>query len=114
MKKYFSVPLTLCIIIAFAIAASVAGAEKQPPEKLVFKAKMGNVTFNHAAHIKRANNDCKTCHDKLFKQDASAPLGFKAGMHKPAEAKKTSCGACHHAGGPSITTKDNCKKCHVK
>ncbi len=114
MKKYLTVPLTFGIVIALAIAASLAGAQKQPPDKLVFKTKMGNVTFNHAAHIKRANNDCKTCHDKLFQQDAKAPLGFKAGMHKPAEAKKTSCGACHHAGGPSFTTKGNCKKCHVK
>ena len=114
MKKLFSAPLVFVIVLALAIAASVAGADKPAPDKLVFQAKMGDVTFNHAAHVKRANNDCKTCHDKLFKQDASAPLGFKPGMHKPAEAKKTSCGACHHAGGPSFTTKGNCKKCHVK
>jgi len=34
---------------------------------------MGSVTFDHAAHVKRANNDCKACHDKLFEESAKAP-----------------------------------------
>ena len=54
------------------------------------------------------------CHDKLFKQDAKAPLNFKAAIHKTAEAEKTSCGACHHPGGTAFETKGNCAKCHVK
>ena len=58
-------------------------------------------------------NDCKVCHDKLFTQ-SKAPLNFKASMHKPAEAAKTSCAGCHHAGGQSFETKGNCNKCHVK
>ncbi len=114
MKRYFSAPLVFLTVLALVIAVSVAAAEKPAPDKLVFKAKMGDVTFDHAAHVKRANGDCKACHDKLFKQDASAPLGFKTGMHKPAEAKQASCAACHHDGGPSFATKGNCKKCHVK
>jgi len=75
---------------------------------------VGNVTFAHAEHIKRADGKCAVCHPKLFPQSAKAPLNFKAGMHKPAEAKKTSCAACHHAGGTSFQTKGNCKKCHVR
>ncbi len=39
---------------------------------------------------------------------------FKAGMHKPAEAKKASCAGCHHAGSNTFETRVNCKKCHVK
>ena len=37
-------------------------------------------------------------------------------MHKTAEAGKTSCGACHVAGGAAFATAGNCanSKCHVK
>ena len=104
-------------LIAFYVlsvaALGVLAQEKKPPVKLVFDAKNGNVTFDHAAHLKREKNDCKVCHDKLFKQE-KAPLNFKAGMHKPAEAAHTSCGACHTAGGAAFETKGNCNKCHVK
>jgi hypothetical protein len=34
-------------------------------------------------------------------------------MHKAAEEKKTSCGACHHEGGKAFAAKGNCTtKCH--
>ncbi|HVP00066.1 MAG TPA: c(7)-type cytochrome triheme domain-containing protein [Bryobacteraceae bacterium] len=106
--------LTLCLAVSLGGTLGLLAQEKKAPEKLTFAAKMGNVTFNHAAHVKAAKGDCKTCHDKLFKQDATAPLNFKAGMHKPAEDAKTSCGFCHNAGGPGFETKGNCAKCHVK
>lgn len=92
----------------------LAAQEPKPPQKLVFEAKMGNVTFDHAAHAKRVKGDCKVCHEKLFQQSAKAPLNFKAAMHKTAETGKTSCGACHHAGGTAFESKGNCAKCHVK
>ncbi len=105
-------------VLALFVAGGLAtvAQEKKPPAKLTFPTKMGAVTFDHAAHLKREKNDCKVCHDKLFQQDAKAPLNFKPGMHKPAEAKKISCGACHHAGGPAFqaTLPANCSKCHVK
>jgi c(7)-type cytochrome triheme protein len=105
------------LIASFAAIAVLLGAgmlysAPKAPEKLVFKAKTGDVAYDHAAHVKREKNDCKVCHDKLFKQLATAPLNFKAGMHKPAEASKASCGACHRAGGTAFETKGNCKKCH--
>ncbi len=84
------------------------------PEKLVFKARNGDVTFSHEAHVKRAKGDCKTCHDKLFPQSSTAPLNYKAGVHKVAEAKKISCGACHFKGGPAFASQGSCAKCHVK
>jgi hypothetical protein len=65
--------------------------KKKEPEKLVFNSKFGNVTFLHAKHAEREKGDCTVCHDKLWPQDAKAPLNYKEGMHKPAEAKKTSC-----------------------
>jgi c(7)-type cytochrome triheme protein len=104
-----SVLVALFVLIVF----SSLGAEKGP-DKLVFASKMGDVTYDHAKHVERVKGDCKTCHPKLFQQSKTAPLNFKAGMHKPAEANKTSCGACHHAGGTAFETKGNCKKCHVK
>jgi len=108
----------ISLLILFAVAAGIGSllAQKVPekaPEKLVFQSKMGNVTFDHAAHLKRAKGDCAACHDKLFTQ-SNAPLNFKANMHKTAEEAKTSCGACHAAGGASFEAKGNCAKCHVK
>ena len=106
------------VLIAFCVAVSVgavaAQQQKKAPEKLVFAAKVGNVTFLHAKHVEREKGDCTVCHDKLWPQDAKAPLNYKQGMHKPAEAKKTSCAACHVAGGKSFATTGNCNKCHAK
>jgi c(7)-type cytochrome triheme protein len=103
----------IALFLVSVVALAVLAREKKPPVKLVFEAKLGNVTYDHAAHLKRAKGDCKVCHDKLWPQE-KAPLNFKAGLHKPAEAGQTSCGACHHAGGASFETKGNCNKCHVK
>jgi c(7)-type cytochrome triheme protein len=110
MRYIIGLFVALCVICGLSAVAQ----EKKPPAKLVLKAKTGNVTYDHAAHAKRAKNDCKVCHDKLWPQSAAAPLNFKAAMHKTAEANKTSCGACHHAGGTAFETKGNCTKCHVK
>ena len=97
-----------------ALTAMLA-QDKKPPASLVFQAKTGNVTYDHAAHAKREKNDCKVCHTALWPQDAKAPVGFKANMHKTAETQHTSCGFCHHAGGKAFETKGNCtSKCHVK
>lgn len=107
--------LTLTLILSVAGGIAMLAQKKaEAPAKMVFAAKTGNVTFDHAAHIKRAKDDCKTCHPKLW-PEAKGDLNYKAGMHKTAEAKKTSCGACHHAGGPAFESKGNCtSKCHVK
>jgi c(7)-type cytochrome triheme protein len=110
---------TLIVCLAFATGllgtlALMGQDKKAPPTKLTFVTKNGNVTFDHSAHVMREKGDCAACHPKLFMQDAKAPLNFKANLHKTAEADKTSCGACHNAGGPSFETKGNCAKCHMK
>lgn len=112
MRRYLLSALVL--LVALAAGLALLGQEKKAPDKLVFTAKNGNVTFNHAEHAKRVKDDCKVCHDKLWPQSKTAPLNWKAGMHKPAEAAHTSCGSCHHAGGTAFETKGNCTKCHVK
>jgi c(7)-type cytochrome triheme protein len=107
--------ITVLTLLLIAISGAVVSAQqKKAPDKLVFKAKMGDVTFNHAQHVKAAKGECTTCHDKLWPQSATAPLNFKAAMHKTAEAKHTSCGFCHHAGGSSFESKGNCNRCHQK
>ena len=111
MRTYLTTTfVAICILTGFAIQAQ----DKKAPDKLTFASKMGTVTFDHAAHAKRANADCKTCHPSLFQQSSTAPLNFKAGMHKPAETAKTSCGNCHHPDGAAFETKGNCARCHVK
>lgn len=109
-------------VLAFAVAAVVAcisassiwADEKKAPEKIVFQAKNGNVTFDHKKHTDAVKGDCKTCHPKLFQESKTAPLNFKPNMHKTAEAAKTSCTACHLEGGTAFAIKGNCGKCHVK
>lgn len=103
----------LLLALGFLTLSSLHAQDKKPPESIVFDSKMGNVTFNHAKHIEREAKKCETCHDKLFPQ-SRAPINFKAGMHKPAEAKKESCAGCHVAGGKAFESKGNCNKCHVK
>jgi c(7)-type cytochrome triheme protein len=108
MRYLVGLVATLFIFGGFA-------AEKPAPAKIVLPAKSGNVTFDHAAHAKREKNDCKVCHDKLFQQSKTAPLGFRP-PHSAAETKKASCGFCHREGGQAFSTKGNCtnSKCHVR
>jgi len=100
-------------IVAVSTAVVIVLSAAEAPAKIVFESKMGNVTFDHAAHSKRVKEDCKVCHDKLFPQ-SRAPLNYKEGMHKPAEAKRISCGACHRPGGEAFQSQGNCNRCHVK
>lgn len=107
------VSLSLLLALNLLAQSGTKPAAAKAPATLVFEAKMGKVTFDHAKHLEREKGDCKACHDKLFPQ-SKAPLNFAAGMHKPAEAKKASCAACHTAGGKAFESKGNCNKCHVK
>ena len=111
MRKLYT---ALLLLLMFVVSLALLGQDKKPPEKLVFEAKPGKVTFDHTTHLKAAKGDCRACHDKLFQQSSKAPLNYKPAMHKTAEAAKTSCGACHNAAGPAFETKGNCAKCHVK
>ena len=107
-------PIIGSLLVLTLGLSGLLAQDKKPPEKLTFTAKNGNVTFDHAAHVKRANGNCAACHPKLFPQDDKAALNFKAGVHKPAESAKTSCGACHTPGGAAFATTGNCAKCHMK
>jgi c(7)-type cytochrome triheme protein len=111
MRTLIACLLTSTLIFTFGL---LAADEKKAPDKLTFTSKNGNVPYDHLAHAKRLKDECKSCHDRLFKQDAKVPLDYKAGVHKPNEAAKSSCASCHYPGGTAFESKGNCAKCHVK
>jgi c(7)-type cytochrome triheme protein len=90
------------VTILLANGTAVRALDKKPPRRLVFSSKAGDVTFNHAAHLKREKGDCTKCHDKLWPQSAKVPVKSSAG-----------CSTCHHAEGKSFEMKGNCIKCHA-
>ena len=104
-------PAALIVYLSLIVAIGLLAADA--PDKIVFEAKMGNITYDHAKHAERVEDDCTACHDKLFHQ-SRAPLNYKKAMHRPAEAAKTSCAGCHYPEGAAFATKGNCKKCHVR
>lgn len=111
MRQLFA--FGVAVIMVVSLGSLIA---KEGTEKLVYKSKMGDVTFDHWKHQEREakTGDCKTCHPKLFPEKKTDNLNYKAGMHRPAETKQISCGFCHRAGGKSFESKGNCNKCHVK
>ena len=96
MRSVFMVVMS----VALSVGVSAAAEDKRPPEKLVFACKAGEVTFDHAAHLKREQGECTACHDKLWPQSRIPLKG------------STGCRTCHQAGGKSFETKSNCARCH--
>jgi c(7)-type cytochrome triheme protein len=89
------------LYLLLAGVGAVAAAE--PPAKIEFPSKRGVVVFNHAAHIKRENSVCATCHDKLWPQSTAKPLANSSGCH-----------TCHAEGGKAFSARSraNCDRCH--
>jgi c(7)-type cytochrome triheme protein len=114
MRHLIAYPIMFALLSLTGMLAQEKKAPPAPPSKpLVFEAKNGKVTYDHAAHAKREKNDCKLCHPVPFAQDATKPLNFKGAMHKTAEEKHGSCGFCHYEGGKAFAAKGNCTtKCH--
>lgn len=107
------VPILFSLLLV--ISSLAFAPAKKAPARLTFNSRMGKVAFDHARHVKAEKDNCKACHDSLFKQDAAAPVNFKGGaLHKAAETARTSCGACHRPGGTSFEAKGNCNRCHAK
>lgn len=111
---FSSLRLVLTGVLVIAMAAGCDALLAQMVQgKIVFSSKMGDVSFDHTAHVKRVNNDCSVCQDKLFPK-SGAPINYKAAVHKTAETANASCGGCHDPGGAAFETKGNCGKCHMK
>ncbi len=109
IKKLAAFSLMFLLVLGLGILI----AQDKGPDKVVYKAKTGDITFLHAKHTDRLKGDCTPCHDKLFPKTPKKDE-YSKGMHKPAEAAKTSCAGCHVAGGTAFESKGNCTKCHVK
>jgi c(7)-type cytochrome triheme protein len=82
-----------------------------PPETILFPSEYGNVEFGHRKHFERVNNDCSTCHPKIFPQ-AREPLNYGKARHRSAEEYGTSCAACHGIKSTAFAAERNCQKCH--
>lgn len=103
MKKM----LVLLVVLGVVGTAMYAFAV---PETVVFEAKNGNVTFEHAKHSgaecvtchHEGSNDasCRSCHDGTTASATKSPRGE---FHQ-------FCIACHKENG----MKGMCNECHVK
>jgi c(7)-type cytochrome triheme protein len=82
-----------------------------PPDTILFPSEYGKVEFGHRKHFERVNNDCATCHPKIFPQ-AREPLNYAKARHRAAEEYKTSCAACHGIAGEAFAAERNCQRCH--
>jgi hypothetical protein len=123
--------MILAIGLAFLAAAiSFAGHHEIPEDHQVikFEAKLGTVTFEHAAHAGYDGVNCVDCHhtwdeggeaapqpcSECHEEDApkgADPMNYKDAMHD-------SCAGCHEknkeAGKPSGPVEKACKECHVR
>ena len=105
MKKF----LVLVAVTVFIAGFSLTAFANNGPAEVTFEAKMGTVTFPHAAHQGKIA-DCTTCHHKGLDsgQCSSCHDGTKAPKAKDAFHKQ--CKNCHKKmGGPK-----GCKECHKK
>lgn len=105
MKK-----LILPIAVSFLVLSVALALAASGPEVITLKAKMGNVTFNHAQHQSKIA-DCTECHHKGT--ETPKCTGCHGVIKAAPEAKKAfheQCKGCHKkSGGPA-----KCKECHMK
>jgi c(7)-type cytochrome triheme protein len=92
------------------ITASPA-APGEPPETITFPSSYGPSVFTHKKHFERVNNDCATCHPKVFPQ-ALEPLDYGKSRHRVAEEFKKSCAVCHDINSTAFAAERNCQRCH--
>jgi hypothetical protein len=110
MKKL----LVFLAIVAFVGTAFTAiAADNGPASIKLDKAKMGVVTFDHAAHQGLAKTECKTCHHTGGYEKCDSCHGAKAdgAKLKYKDAIHKNCKGCHKEKKKGPT---KCKECHVK
>ena len=69
MRRVFG--LCSAFFLITSVAVLTPQTAKKPPEKLVFKAMLGNVTYDHAKHVERAKGEMMT------KYQMTEPQAFK-------------------------------------
>jgi len=105
MKKF----LILLVAMSFVtIGALGVVAANNGPAEIKLPAKMGEVTFNHAAHQERVA-DCKTCHHQGEGTACRSCHGVKPDAPEAKMAFHSACKSCHkEQNGPT-----KCKQCHT-
>ncbi|NIQ96971.1 MAG: cytochrome c3 family protein [Desulfuromonadales bacterium] len=106
MKK---VLVTLLALSFLAVGSAVVFADNGPAE-IKLPAKMGEVTFPHAAHQEKVT-DCTECHHKgVDAGKCTSCHGVDAAAPKAKDAFHKQCKGCHkEQGGPT-----GCKGCHKR
>lgn len=88
MKKIIIATLLVAFTTSAALAADV----------VVLKAKNGDVTFNHKAHVESLK-DCKLCHGDTvpakIELDKATAHALCKGCHTTKAQGPTKCGECH-------------------
>jgi hypothetical protein len=101
MKKF---ALLLAVIAVVGMAAYAIAA----PKEVVYEVKMGNVTFNHEAHL--ATGDCATCHH-TGEQVSCKNCHTKTSKPSNKDAFHGQCIACHKEKGAGPA---KCTECHIR
>ena len=96
---------TIAALFAALALATVASAATPPAGPITLPAKPGNVTFDHAKHIK-AGAKCTDCHKDA---NGGAIEGFNKTVNKD-KAHET-CWKCHKKEGKGP---QKCGDCHKK
>ena len=97
-------PLYVLVVLLFSAICAGAAETKD----ITFKFKNAEpVTFSHAFHLSKYNNNCKMCHNVLYDLKARK-------RYTMADMEKTkSCGACHTGiKAFSVASEKDCIRCH--
>ena len=124
-KRLKFLPLSLIICAAILMVGALFSRQQEAKEQYVYEPKPGKVTFSHAKHLERVNNDCKICHHEAKEDNPaeacsdchkkilnSTALGEAMPLSK---AFHTRCITCHQ----QMVKEEKkapvaCKECHVK
>lgn len=106
MKKILAIMVAVGLV---ALGTATLVSADNGPAEITLPAKMGDVTFPHAAHQAKVD-DCTKCHHTGVDAGAcrSCHDGTKAPKFKDAAHKL--CKDCHKENGVSTS----CKTCHKK
>jgi c(7)-type cytochrome triheme protein len=88
------------------------GSDLGLPKGVVFKNRLGDVSFDHDQHIEDAGGKCVACHDQIWPMAEASLAGYSEDYHQAAERSRVSCAACHAPNEESFSTLNNCVRCH--
>ncbi len=109
MKKM----LVLLVVAALVAGTAFVAVADNGPAEIKLSAKMGDITFPHAAHQGMEGVECATCHHNGMDQPNCHDChGANADVPNAKTVFHKLCKDCHKEKGGNAPTK--CKGCHVK